>query len=69
MPVRESCRPPIDQTSYHIVFSAAPSRFAQAGWYRARMLGPGDVARPLAAQQKEPEKTPEELEPVKTTSP
>jgi hypothetical protein len=39
----KAAEPPIDETSYHIVFSAAPSRFAQAGWHWARMLGPGDL--------------------------
>jgi uncharacterized protein (DUF58 family) len=38
---------PLDENSYHLVFSATPERFAQAGWGDARLLGPGDL--PAAA--------------------
>jgi uncharacterized protein (DUF58 family) len=38
----KSTEPPIDEHSFQIVFSAAPDRFAQAGWREARLLGPGD---------------------------
>ena len=40
----KAAEPPIDEHSFQIVFSAAPSRFAQAGWRDARLLGPGDLA-------------------------
>ena len=32
--------PPMEETSYKIVFTAAPRRFLDAGWMGARMLGP-----------------------------
>jgi uncharacterized protein (DUF58 family) len=44
----KAAEPPIDETSYQIVFSAAPNRFAQAGWSGACLLGPGDLV--LAAR-------------------
>src|SRR5947208_2021265 len=39
----KAAEPPIDEHSFQIVFSAAPDRFAQAGWRRAHLLGPGDL--------------------------
>src|SRR4051794_3628414 len=32
--------PPVDDTSYKIVFTASPQRFLDAGWMGARVLGP-----------------------------
>ena len=32
--------PPLDSTSYKIVFTASPQRFLDAGWMGARVLGP-----------------------------
>jgi uncharacterized protein (DUF58 family) len=48
----KAAEPPIDENSYHIVFSATPPRFAQMGWRGARLLGPGDlvVSRDGAAE-------------------
>jgi uncharacterized protein (DUF58 family) len=40
----KAAEPPIDEHSFQIVFSAAPARFAQAGWHAARLIGPGDLA-------------------------
>jgi hypothetical protein len=40
----KAAEPPFDEHSFQIVFSAAPDRFAQAGWHRARLLGPRDLA-------------------------
>ena len=37
--------PPLDENSYHLVFSATPDRFARAGWGGARLLGPSDLPR------------------------
>ncbi|MBI3473395.1 MAG: DUF58 domain-containing protein [Candidatus Solibacter usitatus] len=39
--------PPIDDTSFQIVFSSAPERVARAGWTPARVVSPSDL--PLAA--------------------
>jgi hypothetical protein len=39
----KATEPPVDEHSFQIVFSAAPDRFAQAGWRGARLLGPGDL--------------------------
>jgi uncharacterized protein (DUF58 family) len=36
--------PPLDDTSYKVVFTASPRRFLDAGWMGARLLGPGDTA-------------------------
>ena len=41
--VGKAAEPPIDENSYHIVFTVAPARFAQVGWRSARLLGPGDL--------------------------
>jgi uncharacterized protein (DUF58 family) len=49
----KAVEPPLDETSYQIVFSAAPARFVEAGWAEARLLGPGDLvlaARSAAAE-------------------
>jgi uncharacterized protein (DUF58 family) len=35
---------PLDETSYKVVFTAAPGRFQEAGWMEARMLGPETLA-------------------------
>ena len=32
--------PPLDESSYQIVFSAAPRRFLEAGWMSARVIAP-----------------------------
>lgn len=32
--------PPLDETSYKVVFTASPSRFLEAGWMGARVIGP-----------------------------
>jgi uncharacterized protein (DUF58 family) len=32
--------PPLEETSYKIVFTAAPQRFLDAGWMGARVIGP-----------------------------
>jgi len=40
--------PPADENSFHIVLSAAPSRFRELGWDSARLLGPD--ALPLGAR-------------------
>jgi len=42
----KAAEPPFDEHSFQIVFSAAPDRFAEAGWRRAHLLGPGDLASP-----------------------
>jgi len=44
----KAAEPPVDEHSFQIVFSAAPSRFAQVGWGGARLLGPGDLAADAA---------------------
>jgi uncharacterized protein (DUF58 family) len=36
---------PMDETSYRIVFTAAPRRFLDAGWMGARVLGPDALPR------------------------
>jgi uncharacterized protein (DUF58 family) len=38
--------PPVDDTSFQIVFSADPHRFEELGWTPARLLGPGAFAAP-----------------------
>ena len=32
--------PPLDESSFKIVFTASPRRFLDAGWTEARVLGP-----------------------------
>jgi len=32
--------PPLDESSYQVVFTAAPHRFLETGWHNARMIGP-----------------------------
>jgi uncharacterized protein (DUF58 family) len=39
---------PLDETSYKIVFTPSPSRFLNAGWAGARILGPDALASPVA---------------------
>jgi uncharacterized protein (DUF58 family) len=34
--------PPLDESSYQVVFTAAPHRFLETGWHNARLLGPMD---------------------------
>jgi uncharacterized protein (DUF58 family) len=36
----EGVEPPFEETSYKMVFTPSPSRYAEAGWMGARMLGP-----------------------------
>ena len=38
--------PPIEETSYKIVFTASPQRFLDAGWAQARMLAPDLLRKP-----------------------
>ena len=46
--------PPLDETSYQIVFTPSPRLFGEAGWAGARVLGPDELPVPAA--------TPETLE-------
>jgi uncharacterized protein (DUF58 family) len=39
--------PPLDDTTYKVVFTAAPRRFTEAGWVGARILSPDVLSLPL----------------------
>ncbi len=41
---------PLDESSYQVVFTAAPERFRDAGWTRARILTPADLPAPPIAE-------------------
>jgi uncharacterized protein (DUF58 family) len=44
----ETPQPPADENSFKLVFTAAPEKFADAGWMAARMLSPGSLPVPAA---------------------
>jgi uncharacterized protein (DUF58 family) len=41
-----SAEPPLEETSYRIVFTANPQRFVEAGWLGARVFTPDDLPAP-----------------------
>jgi uncharacterized protein (DUF58 family) len=41
--------PPIDESSFQVVFTATPERFRENGWTAARILSPADLPAPLTA--------------------
>ena len=45
---------PLDESSYQVVFTAAPRRFSDAGWLGARVLGPDELPVPAGAGSKTP---------------
>ena len=44
---------PLDENSYHIVFTTSPQRFREAGWTDARILSPGELPAPARDKQEE----------------
>jgi hypothetical protein len=48
-----SLEPPLDETSYKIVFTPSPQRFSEAGWVGARVLDP--EALPIPPRRLNPE--------------
>jgi uncharacterized protein (DUF58 family) len=42
----KAAEPPIEEASYHIVFSSGMQKFEAAGWRGARLLGPGELPLP-----------------------
>jgi len=46
----KALEPPLEETSYKIVFTPSPDRFLEAGWVSARMIGPDVLA--VSAQGK-----------------
>jgi hypothetical protein len=45
---------PVDESSFQVVFTAAPERFRAAGWMGARILTPLDLPAPLAPAAEPP---------------
>jgi hypothetical protein len=38
--------PPLDESSFHVVFTASPEKFLEAGWTAARILSPKTLRIP-----------------------
>jgi len=49
----KALEPPLEESSYQIVFTPSPSRFLEAGWVSARIIGPGVLAVPAESRPAE----------------